>query len=95
MEILNHNIMNKYLLPIIILLFVWKNDKLNGEFVRYYENGKLKSEATYAEDLLNGTEKIYHKNGKLKSEYEYINDEQVGDGKQYNEDGKLFVTKNQ
>ncbi|MFC1644387.1 WG repeat-containing protein, partial [Candidatus Omnitrophota bacterium] len=43
----------------------------DGVHKNYYENGKVKSEATYKNGKQNGPVRWYHENGKLKSEHIY------------------------
>ncbi|MCX7727783.1 MAG: hypothetical protein N2053_13165, partial [Chitinispirillaceae bacterium] len=42
----------------------YKKGKLNGPDKSWYENGTLKSEASYVDDVPQGTSIIYHPNGK-------------------------------
>ncbi len=69
----------------------FKNNKLFGEYKRFYENGKLNLEVNY-DDSESGYAKIYYDNGVLGAEGMYIN-RNVKDGlwKYYTVDGKKVV----
>lgn len=41
-----------------------KDDKLDGEFTKYYRNGNLKCREVYKENKLQGVSENYHQNGK-------------------------------
>ncbi len=56
------------------------NEKWNGKWSSYHENGKLKSEANYHNGIENGLTRFYHENGQLWSERVYV-------------DGKLWEVK--
>ncbi len=58
--------------------------KIEKEF---YENGKLKIEATYKSGKKNGVEKGYHENGKLKYKAHWIDGKQDGEVISFDEDG--------
>ena len=53
----------------------------------FYENGKLKNEATYKSGKKNGTEKGYHENGNLHYKAQWIDDEQDGEIISFDEEG--------
>lgn len=63
---------------------LFEKPKVEKEF---YENGKLKNEATYKSGKKNGPGKGYHENGKLHYKGEWINGKQDGEITSYDEDG--------
>jgi antitoxin component YwqK of YwqJK toxin-antitoxin module/Tfp pilus assembly protein PilF len=65
----------------------YKDDKLDGPYKRYYQNGALKTEGTYHSGNQEGEWKQYHPNGKLKSIQHFVNDKAEGPFKEYFDDG--------
>lgn len=62
---------------------------LTGVVKRYYENGKLRGEATYKNGKKNGIVKWYHKNGNLRGEITYRDGKEEGSERWYHENGDL------
>lgn len=65
----------------------YRNNKKEGIWVKYYPNGKLKSEITYQNNRTDGYAKIYHENGKLAEEGLWKGNKWVGEYKFYHENG--------
>jgi antitoxin component YwqK of YwqJK toxin-antitoxin module len=59
----------------------------NGTQKDYYEDGTLKSEATYKDGKIDGVGKTYHPNGQLKAEVHYKNGKRHGLRKTYFDNG--------
>jgi len=51
----------------------FKDGKLHGEELRYYENGQLWSKYNYVNGELHGEEVWYHEYGQLKYKGNYVN----------------------
>jgi antitoxin component YwqK of YwqJK toxin-antitoxin module len=70
----------------------WSNDKKDGPWKQYFDNGKLKLTGEYKNDLLNGAYIIYYSDGKKETEGFYRND--IPDGKwiRYNNNGTVAST---
>ena len=69
----------------------YKNDKQNGTFKRYYENGKLHIISKYKNGKKVGTYKVYYENGQLDQDENYKNGRIDGIRKIYYENGKLHI----
>jgi antitoxin component YwqK of YwqJK toxin-antitoxin module len=54
------------------------NDHPVGKFIRYYEDGTLKSELVYSQDGKEADATIYHSNGNISSSGKYINQMKEG-----------------
>jgi len=54
------------------------NNKKEGIYKSYYENGQLKVEVNYIDGLRHGIFKSYHDNGQLCEEVNYIDDKRNG-----------------
>jgi antitoxin component YwqK of YwqJK toxin-antitoxin module len=67
----------------------YKNDTLVGTEKLYYENGKIKSEASYVDGKFDGPFKEYFEDGKIKQEGTYKADAIEGELKTYYPNGKL------
>ena len=65
----------------------YKNGKINGLAIWYYENGKKYYEANYIDEKLEGPLTTWHSNGYLKSREVYRNDMLNGKSIQYNTQG--------
>jgi len=69
----------------------FKNKKLEGWAVKYYEDGVSKrSELNYSVGLLEGVQKRYYKSGALYKEEMYAGDKRNGITKKYREGGELM-----
>ncbi|WP_204352532.1 toxin-antitoxin system YwqK family antitoxin [Aggregatibacter kilianii] len=67
------------------------NNVVIGEYLNYYDNGRLKNIMRYNDKgLKHGTIVHYWKNGKPKGDIQYQNDLEHGLSHEYDEDGKLF-----
>ena len=66
-----------------------KNGQLNGKFIMYYPNGKLKQEGFYKDGELDGNYKRYTDTGELFQDYNYKNGSLDGVLKDYNGYGTL------
>ena len=49
-----------------------KEDKKNGKWKLYYENGQIKAEENYIKGVQEGRYRIWYENGQLESEGNYI-----------------------
>lgn len=67
----------------------WSNDKKEGTWKQYFDNGKLKLSGEYRNDQLHGAYVVYYPDGKKETEGFYRND--IPDGKwiHYNNDGTI------
>jgi len=66
----------------------YDHNKREGVF-RYYENGKLKTEANYRNDKLDGVGKVYYENGTVSTETNYEDGKPDGLMRTYYEDGNI------
>lgn len=73
----------------IQLTGTYKNDKRDGLWTYYYENGNKWSEAEYTNGEYNGKSTTWFENGKLRYEGYYKNGKKTGKWKFYNEEGKF------
>jgi hypothetical protein len=69
---------------------IYKNNKRDGDWSFFYDNGKLWSWGEYTDGVRNGGSSVYYENGVLKMEGTYLNNKQVGIWKFYNKEGKLI-----
>jgi hypothetical protein len=67
-----------------------KNGKPNGSVKNFYEDGKLRMEATYLDGKKNGPVTFYQTNGKKFSVTNYDMGHKQGEERKYYEDGKLM-----
>lgn len=66
-----------------------KNNKCEGEFKFYYEDGTIKAIRNYENGILNGIQLNYYPNSVLYMEYS-VNNDLIQDLKRYYEDGTLM-----
>ena len=66
----------------------YKNDKIEGEALEYYENGDLYEKSFYVSGKINGVKTRYHANKKISSEINYLEGELSGSYKSYHTNGK-------
>ena len=66
-----------------------KKGVLNGNSIRYYEEGNIQSIFPYKNNLVEGLVIRYYENGNIKEEVNYKNDKMNGEAKSYDENGKL------
>ena len=66
-----------------------KNEVLNGDSIKYYEEGNIQSIFPYKNNLIEGLVIRYYENGNIKEEVNYKNDKMNGEAKSYDENGKL------
>ena len=66
-----------------------KKGVLNGDSIKYYEEGNLQSIVPYKNNLVEGLIIRYYENGNIKEEVNYKNDKMNGEAKSYDENGKL------
>ena len=57
----------------------YTNGKIDGTWVSYYENGKIKEQGTYEENLKEGVRETFYTNGKVRERGKYIFDNKVDD----------------
>lgn len=55
----------------------YKDDKLDGEFFVYYDNGQVQAKGIYKENLLQGDFTTYDRNGKVLEKTNYENGREV------------------
>ncbi len=67
----------------------YKSGRRNGLWIKYYPNGKKKSEIVYKRGRPNGKFKLYYQNGNVEEEGEWVNRLYNGSFKRYYEDGTL------
>ena len=66
-----------------------KKGVLNGDSIKYYEEGNIQSIVPYKNNLVEGLIIRYYENGNIKEEVNYKNDKMNGEAKSYDENGKL------
>ena len=66
-----------------------KKGILNGDSIKYYEEGNIQSIVPYKNNLVEGLIIRYYENGNIKEEVNYKNDKMNGEAKSYDENGKL------
>jgi antitoxin component YwqK of YwqJK toxin-antitoxin module len=64
-------------------------DKFEGEYIEYYDNGVVMEERNYLYGKTNGVCKEYKRNGKLYIESTYKNGKKEGNYKEYNDNGEV------
>ncbi len=65
------------------------NNKKDGLWKQYFNNGKTKSEITYKSNIPNGHMKFYYSNGNPLEEGDWVNGKWEGSYKYYYENGKM------
>ena len=70
----------------------WQNDKLNGIYRSYFQDGKTLLECNYLAGQRNGTFKTWFPNGQVEIDAYYSGDSRDKDWKYYNESGELQYT---
>lgn len=68
----------------------YKDDKREGKWTYWYENGNLWSEGFFQRGKSNGKRTTYFENGKIRYEGDYKEDMRVGKWKFYDETGTLL-----
>ena len=66
-----------------------KKGVLNGDSIKYYEEGNIKSIIPFKNNIVDGLTISYYENGNIKEEVHYKNDKMNGEAKSYDENGKL------
>ena len=66
-----------------------KKGVLNGDSIKYYEEGNIQSIVPYKNNLIEGLVIRYYENENIKEEVNYKNDKMNGEAKSYDENGKL------
>jgi antitoxin component YwqK of YwqJK toxin-antitoxin module len=74
----------------IFCLEHYKDSKLHGALIRYFQSGKINEIQHYKNGKLNGEWIIYYKNGNIKYSENYINGHRNGDCFTYTENGELI-----
>ena len=67
----------------------YKKGERSGEWVHFFDNGKINYEGIYKNNELNGSYKSYYKSGQLKAEGEFNEGFYQGPWNFYNSDGSL------
>jgi len=70
----------------------WQNDKLNGIYRTYFQDGKAFLECNYSQGLRHGAFKTWFPSGKLELDAIYTNDSRDKDWKYFSESGELLYT---
>ena len=68
----------------------FKNGKMNGEWLRYYENGQLNEKVNFKDGKRDGLSETYFENGQLKDKGNYKDGKEEGLWEAYFENGQLF-----
>jgi len=63
------------------------NDKKEGEYKHYWENGQLREICNYKDGKKEGTYKEYYENGQLREIYNYKDEKKEGKCIKYYNDG--------
>ena len=66
----------------------YKNNKLHGQYMSFYNNNNIKTECTYKNEKLYGLHKTYYDNKQIYIECNYNNDKMDGNYKEWYPDGK-------
>jgi TonB family protein len=66
-----------------------KGDTLNGEWIRYYENGKIEIKGSYLNGKKHGEWTYFYKNGQIKQQGKYVLNNQSGKWLSYFENGEI------
>ena len=67
-----------------------ENEKIEGIYTEYYENGEKKAVLELENGILNGDASFYYDSGVIKMEGSYKKGEKKGKWKYYTEDGNIF-----
>ena len=70
----------------------YRNDKQVGEWVAYYDNGKMAFRGTFNAGYPDGEHFFYYENGKLREIQKYAAGVKHGDWKKYLDTGELYFT---
>jgi|GEM_PF-4464038 len=81
-KLLHENGKTKSITPVV-------NDKIEGVYYEYYEDGTLKVYRQFKNDMRNGIDKTYHKNGELSVIGSTVDGEAEGTWKYYYNNGSL------
>ncbi len=68
----------------------FKNGKLEGYWIRYYDNGKISSEGKYKNHKKEGVWISYHKNGQISSKGKHKKNKREGIWFVYKKDGTVW-----
>ncbi|MCB0520563.1 MAG: hypothetical protein H6577_24805 [Lewinellaceae bacterium] len=69
--------------------FCMFNNKIEGEFIRYYKSGEIESKSNYMNGLLDGLELEFYESGETKSKSYNLNGKAQGDSFEYLKDGRI------
>ena len=72
---------------------VLKNNKREGRWVFYFENGNKQAEGNFVNDVQNGDHVVYHENGALYYQGVYENGKRVGEWLFFDEHGRKIASK--
>ncbi|WP_010521924.1 toxin-antitoxin system YwqK family antitoxin [Aquimarina agarivorans] len=72
----------------------YKNDKLEGERISYYDNGQVSEKVTFVNGKKEGEEQVYTLKGVLYKVFNYKNDLLEGVNKYFNGKGELIIEGN-
>ncbi|MES2516393.1 MAG: hypothetical protein V4580_19720 [Bacteroidota bacterium] len=67
----------------------FKNNKLDGEYIKFHNNGKMIEHLFYKDGKYDGVQTVYYSNGNIKNVYTYKNNVQDGEESGYYRTGKL------
>ncbi len=68
----------------------YSNGRLDGLWIKYFEDGTIQTRATYVDDQLEGEFVTYHPNGEIMLIGQYHQGEKLGTWKTYDEEGNLL-----
>ena len=67
----------------------YKDGKLDGERMLYFDNGGVEISEAYVEGVMTGPYKVYYKSGQVQLEQNFENGQLTGTSIKYHENGKL------
>ena len=72
----------------------YKDEKMDGKYINYYENGKKESEVFYKDGELDGKYIGWYENGKKRGEAFFKDGEEDDKSTEYYENGQMKYTEN-
>jgi antitoxin component YwqK of YwqJK toxin-antitoxin module len=70
----------------------YKDNLLSGEYLEYFQNGKLAEKGTYTDDVRDGVFEYYYESGQLEKKVEYRKGKLIGPYAEYYENGTLCIS---
>lgn len=78
----------------VMMVETYKEGKLNGEQLTYFDNGKLTEKTSFVDGKRTGKRFVYSEEGKVLKEFTYEDDKLHGWTKYYNTQGELIIEGN-